>query len=337
MESRRTLPAFILSIAASLAPATAQTVRLPEPDKDGWIKLFRGNNPGDLYIANNGANPPAKSKLAFPNDTYTGSGDTLKVTGKPGGQIYFNQGFSHYRVSYQMHFPGSTGNCGMLLHVQENDPTTSGFPRSVESQGDPRQGMGQLWPIGDIWVTITAKTKDGRITYDPSAPEITYGGKDWSSRVVAGKDGWAKPDYAVMSSRTGWVTQEAEVHGSDSLAHYVNDTLRIKYKQPRVSSGGTADNVTKYLKSGLIGWQAEGTPVWYREIRIKLLPGDPLYTPTYAGFNARNTIRQPIARKALILKDGVLGIREEGSVNGRIFDIGGRILPGLRKSAASNR
>lgn len=337
MESLRSLPAVILSIAACLAPATAQTVRLPEPDKDGWIRLFRGNNPGDFYIANNGGSAPAKSKLAFPNETYSGSGDTLKVTGKPGGQIYFNQGFSHYRVRYQMRFPGSTGNCGMLLHVQENDAPTNGFPRSVESQGDPRQGMGQLWPIGDIWVTINAKSKDGRITYDPTAPEITYGGKDWSSRVIAGKDGWPKPDYAVMSALTGWATQEAEVHGSDSIAHYVNDTLRIKYRQPRVSSGGTSNNVTKYLKSGLIAWQSEGTNVWYREIKIKLLPGDPLYTPTYAGFHARNTIRRPIARKALILKDGVLGIREAGLENGRVFDIGGRVVPRLLMKSSSGR
>lgn len=324
MELRKTLPAFIIAVSACLGQVSAQTVKLPEPDRDGWIRLFRGNNQGDFYIANNDSSAPARVKLNFPNGTYTAKGDTIQVTGNPSGQIYFNKSFSHYRVSYQMHFPGNTGNCGMLLHVQENDPTTNKFPRSVESQGDPNQGMGQLWPIGDVWVTIHARTIDNRITYDPTAPEITYGAKDWGSRVVTGKDGWAKPVYSVLASGTGWVTQEAEVHGSDSIAHYVNDTLRIKYRQPRVSSGGTANNVTKYLKDGLIGWQAEGTNVWYREIKIRLLPGDPLYTPTYANYNARNTIRKPLNRKVLIYKDGTLGIREAGHEDSRFINANGQ-------------
>lgn len=316
--------AFALLLLATAA--AAQGVKLPQPDKDGWIKLFRGDNPGDFYIANNGGSAPAKSKLTFPNATYSAKGDTLQVTGSPGGQIYFNQSFSHYRVRYQMRFPGQTGNCGMLLHVQQDDAPTNGFPRSVESQGDPNQGMGQLWPIGDVWVTIKAKEKDGRMTYDPTAPEIVYGGKDWGSRVVAGKDGWARPAYNVMSAATGWATQEAEVRGNEILSHYVNDTLRIQYKEPRVSAGGTANNVTKRLSSGLIAWQSEGRAVWYREISIRLLPGDPLYTPVYAAFDARNTIRPKAARPVLILKDGVLGVRGQGADAGKVFDLAGRGL-----------
>jgi hypothetical protein len=215
--------------------------------------------------------------------------------------------------------------------VQENDNTTNGFPRSMESQGDPNQGMGQLWPIGDLWVTIRARVKDGRMTYDPAAPEITYGGKDWGSRVVAGKDGWARPTYAVMAEPTGWVTQEAEVRGNDSISHFVNDTLRIRYREPRVSSGGTPDIVTKRLSAGLLAWQSEGRAVWYREIQIRLLPGDPLYTPVYAAFDARNTIRPKAARARLILEDGVLGVHGiggPGSNADRSFDLGGRTLPG---------
>lgn len=327
-------PGLILAAALGCAiaiPTRAQPPRLPAPDKEGWIKLFRGNNPSDWYIANNGGAAPANSKLTFPNATYSANGDTLKVSGSPGGQVYFNQSFSHYRVRYQMRFPGQTGNCGMLLHVQENDTPTNGFPRSMESQGDPNQGMGQLWPIGDLWVTIRARVKDGRMTYDPAAPEITYGGKDWGSRVVAGKDGWAKPAYDVMSSQTGWVTQEAEVRGNDSVLHFVNDTLRIKYREPRVSSGGTADNVSKRLSAGLIAWQSEGRAVWYREMEIKLLPGDPLYTPVYAAFDARNTIAPRLRRARLVFEDGVLGIRSGGTEasaavmgSDRFLDVRGR-------------
>ncbi len=259
----------------------AQAVILPKPDSAGWITLFRGNNASDFYIANNGPNSPFQSKLTFPNGTFKIKGDTIQVTGSPSGQLYFNQTFSHYRIRYQMHFPGSVGNCGMLLHVQEKDPTTSGFPRAVESQGDPGQGMGQLWPIGDVWVTIRAKMVSGQMQYDPALPEMDYGGANWNSRVVVGKDGWGFPSYTKLAAATGWVTQEAEVHGSDSIWDIVADTVRIKYRQPRVSSGGTVNNVSKYLASGLIAWQSEGATVWYRKIQIKLYPKDSLYASLY--------------------------------------------------------
>lgn len=330
MQMHRLVPALALLFLGGAGGARAQAVRLPQPDKDGWIKLFRGDNPGDFYIANNGGRAPALSKAAFPNTTYTGQGDTLKVTGTPSGQIYFNQSFSHYRVSYQMRFPGAVGNCGMLFHVQENDNTTNGFPRSVESQGDPRQGMGQLWPIGDVWVTIRARVVNNRLTYDPAAPRDTvYGARNWDSRVIAGRDGWARPDFGALAARTGWVTQEAEVHGNDSIMHIVNDTVRIKYREPRVSSGGTPNNVTKRLSAGLIGWQAEGTAVWYRDIKIRLLPGDPLYTPTYAEFRERNTPRPMPARRILLLEDGALGFRAAGPGIAPLFDAAGRRRPGM--------
>lgn len=281
-------------MVAAFSPSAGAPPTLPQPDKDGWMKLFRGDNKDDWYIAYNGDKPAAQSKVKFPDATFSILGkDTLKSSGSPGGQVYFNQSFSHYRVRYQMHFPRNQGNCGMLLHAQENDPTIYGFPPSMESQGDPYQGMGQLWPIGDVWVTLHAKTIDGRVTYDPSAPEITYGGKDWGSRVIAGKDGWARPEYTPLASATGWVTQEADVHGGDSISHLVDGIVRIKYRQPVVSPGGRSDNVKKTLTAGLLGWQSEGTEVWYRNIEIKLYPEDPLFKTTYLRGNARHGARTP--------------------------------------------
>jgi hypothetical protein len=333
MKLCRLLPALAGFALACPGLSFGQAVRLPTPDKDGWIKLFRADNGSDWYIANNGNNAPAKSKLAFPNGTFTRSGDTLKVTGNPGGQIYFNQAFSHYRVSYEMRFPGGTGNCGMLLHVQENDAPQNGFPVGLESQGDPNQGMAQLWCIGSVWVNVRATDQGShsqKWRYDPQAAEIVTGGKSWASadREVDGIDGPRAPAYAAMSQATGWALQEAEVRGSDSIAHFVNGVVRIKYRDPRVSPGGTATNVTKRLSSGLVALQSEGTAVWYREVKIRLLPGDPLYTATYAEFDARNTIRPPAPRKVLVVKDGILGLR--GPDGDQVFGISGRRLPGLR-------
>ncbi len=264
-------------------------VPMPEPDSAGWIRLFRGSNASDFFSAPNNSTPPGRTLNTFPGSPYTVTGDTIKVSGNPAGQFYFKQPFSHYKVRYQMYFPGftgtnngGTGNCGMLLHVQAQDNPTNGFPRSVEAQGDPNQGMGQLWAIGDVWVDVRARSVSGRMQYDSTQDEIVHGGKNWNSesRVTVGVNGWAQPTFASQQ-QDGWVTQEAHVYGSDSIIHLVNGVPRIKYRNPRVSPGGTPDNVTKMLSRGLIGWQSEGTQVWYRNLEIQLLPGDSLYSTLY--------------------------------------------------------
>lgn len=285
-------------------------VPLPAPDTAGWIRLFRGDNPGDFFTAPNNSTPPGRTLGTFPSGPYSVTGDTIRVTGSPAGQFYFKQPFSHYKVRYQMRFPnftgtnnGGTGNCGMLLHVQAHDNPTNGFPRSVEAQGDPTQGMGQLWPIGDVWVTVRARTVSGRMQYDTTAPEVDYGGANWNSRVVVGVNGWGQPTFASQVQPDGWVTQEAHVYGSDSVIHLVNGVPRIKYRNPRVSSGGTVNNVSKLLARGLVAWQSEGTAVWYRNLEIKLLPGDSLYTTSLAGLSAPKA-RAASARPRLVLGSG---------------------------------
>lgn len=317
------LKIFTCLALSSLSAAFAQTVKLPAPDSLGWMKLFRGNNASDFYIANNGNTAPAQAQVTFPNNTFAIRGDTITVTGNPAGQVYYKIPFSHYRVRYQMHFPGNTGNCGMLVHVQANDAPTQGFPRSVESQGDPGQGMGQLWPIGDVWVTVRAKTVGGRMQYSPNDPEVNYGGANWNSRVVVGVNGWGQPSYSGLANANGgWVTQEVRAYGSDSVVHLVNDTVRIKYREPRVSSGGTASNVSKYLKKGLIGWQSEGSNVWYRNLQIMLLPGDSLYATTYLEFNRRNSMGSKPARKLALGQEGIVILTDKEKMQG--FDIRGQ-------------
>lgn len=322
------MPILLTLILALAGWSHAQTAALPPPGPDGWIKLFRGGNTADFFIANNGKLSVTASRLSFPNATFTRLGDTLQSSGSPAGQVYFNRSFSRYRVRYQMRFPGQTGNCGMLYHVQADDTTTYGFPPSIESQGDPNQGMGQLWPIGDVWVDIKVKPTSQGLQWDPAGRDTVYGGKDWNSRMILGKDGWAKPAYASLSAPSGWVTHEVRVYGSDSVIHLVGDTVRIKYRNPRVSPGGTPGNVAKTLASGLIGWQSEGSRVWYREMQIMLLPGDPSYAPVYAAFDARNALGRAPPPKTLFLAEGLPGYRVRGNGNEVLFDLGGRAWPG---------
>ena len=309
-----------VGFSASMGQAV---VDLPTPDEDGWIKLSRGDNEDDFFIYSDSRSntTPADENEPFPNGTFSYRGDTIVVTGNATQHLMFKQRFSHYRVRFEMRFPGSTYNCGLLIHIQDDRPTAGLFPNSLEAQGDPRQGMGQLWCIGDVWVDVHSSSS-GNPRWDPDEDEITYGGRDWNSRRVDGKDGYGNPSYSRLSQANGWVKMEADVHGADSIAHIVQDTVRIKYSNPRVSPNGTPNNVIRTLESGLISLQAEGGAVWYRNLEIMLYPEDPLYDEVYTT-QVRSRLQHKTPRKVLYVKDGVLGFHDE-STQGTFYDLMGR-------------
>ncbi|MEO7778398.1 MAG: DUF1080 domain-containing protein [Fibrobacteria bacterium] len=304
----------VFSLAAA-AQSQTSTVQLPKPDADGWIKLWRGDNPGDFFTYYS----PTNSNNAFPDNTFKFNKDTIVVSGSPTGHILFKQAFSHYRIRYEQMEPTNIGNCGMILHAQMGDPVLYGsFPRSIECQGDPKQGIGQVWCISNVWVSVHAKTGSGAPRYDPTAPLITYGAKDDGSRQILG----VKEPAAALNE---WVLIEAEVHGSDSLAHFVRGETMIKYSNPHVAPANNPNQVEKTLKSGIIGWQSEGVPVRYRNIYIKLFKEDPLYASLY-GTTALTDYRilpKPANKPVMRMEGGVLSVLR-GS---RSLTLTGRALP----------
>jgi hypothetical protein len=272
---------FIFMVLAwSFTAAQQPVVDLPAPDAEGWIKLFRGDNTDDWYTFYSG-NIPSEEAGTFPDGTFDHDGDVITVTGSPTGHLIFRQSFSHYRISYQLRFPGNLGNCGMLIHIQEDDPAMwNTFPRSLEAQGDPNQGMGQLWCIGHAWVTVPVVPNSSPPRYDPTGETITYGAENDNMRVVTGIHGWGQPRPSQLDNG-GWITIEAEAHGRDSVMHYVEGELMMQYFEPRIAPPNDRDNIEKYLEGGLIGWQSEGTGVEYQNIKVKLFPDDPLYAQLY--------------------------------------------------------
>jgi len=304
----------VVSLAVACRSQTS-TVQLPKPDSAGWIKLWRGDNAGDFFTYYS----PTNSNNAFPDNTFKFSKDTILVSGSPTGHIMFKQSFSHYRIRFEMMEPTKLGNCGMIVHVQMGDPVLFGsFPRSIECQGDPLQGIGQVWCISSVWVSVHAKTGSGAPRYDSTAPLITYGAKDDNSRQILGVK---EPAMALNE----WVLVEAEVHGSDSLAHFVRGQTMIKYSNPHVGPANNPNQVDKVLKSGLIAWQSEGVPVRYRNIQIKLFKEDPLYASLY-GTTALTDYRilpKAAAKPVLQMESGVVSVLR-GS---RSLILTGRALP----------
>jgi hypothetical protein len=304
----------VISLAVA-ARSQTPAVQLPKPDSAGWIQLWRGNNQSDFFTYYN----PTNSNNAFPDNTFKFNKDTIVVSGSPTGHLMFKQSFSHYRIRYEQMMPTRLGNCGMLVHVQLGDPALfNQFPRSIECQGDPTQGLGQIWCISNVWVSVHAKTGSGSPRYDPAAPLITYGAKSDNNRQIMGIK---EPTMALNE----WVLVEAEVHGSDSLAHFVRGETMIKYSNPHVAPANNPDQVEKVLKSGLLAWQSEGVPVRYRNIAIKLFKEDPLYASLYTtgGMADYRILPKQAAKPVLKMDAGVLSVLR-GS---RSVTLTGRALP----------
>ena len=76
-----------------------------------------------------------------------------------------------------------------------------------------------------------------------------------------------------------WVKIEIEVRGHDEIIHRVNGKEVLRYQKPHPDPKGrvaSADDLIKKgallaLSSGYIALQAEGQPVWFRNIEIKEL------------------------------------------------------------------
>src|SRR5699024_342237 len=73
-----------------------------------------------------------------------------------------------------------------------------------------------------------------------------------------------------------WVTVEAEVHGSESIEHFVNGKSVLKYTKPQYDpkdevAQALIDGKNLLLEQGYIAIQAESHPTQFRKIEIMIL------------------------------------------------------------------
>lgn len=322
--------ASLLVIAlAGKGRAQVPTVNLPKPDADGWIKIFRGNNQSDFSIYTGNGSPAQEGSKAFGDPFFVEKGDTIRTDGNPFGQLIFKQNFSHYIMSVELRWPGNLGNCGVMTKIQWNDPGQGGgLPRSVECQGDPNQGIGQIWSLGPNggrpWITFRGKTDSHGAQVDSTRPVMDFGGSGGLNCIV-GYPGWQQPRPAALNNG-GWVTIVAENHGKDTSRHFVDGRKVMEYWNPRIATTTDANAVSKHLTEGMVSIQSEGTTVWYRNWKIKLLPEDPLYASLYPGttLTAPQAARQAPEPPRLGFNGSVLTILSKGrpasTLTGRRLD-----------------
>ena len=235
-----------------------------------WVKLFNGK---DL----SGWTPKITGHPLGENahDTFRVEDGIIKAGydkyGKFEGQfghLYTNLAYSHYILRMEYRFEGKmiadapnyvNLNSGVMYHSQP--PQSMGlkqpFPVSLEFQFLADEGKGKR-PTGNVCTPGTNLEMDGKLVtqhiVESSAPTFQPG---------------------------DWVRIELEVRGDKEVIHRVNGQEVLRYQKPQLDPEGRIESSKELYAAGAItplafghiALQAEGQPVWFRNIELK--PLDP--------------------------------------------------------------
>ncbi len=250
-----------LFLALALFPA-AEAAERP------WVKLFNGK---DL----SGWTPKfAGHPLgANPHDTFRVEDGILKVSyegydkfREQYGHLYSNLAYSHYILRMEYRFAGKMMadapgyvnlNSGVMIHSQtpQSMGLAQAFPSSLEFQFLADEGNGKR-ATGNVCTPGTLIEIDGRLI---------------KQHIVES----AAPTFPAEE----WVKIEVEVRGSEQVVHRVNGKEVLRYQRPQLDPENHISPASELLDAGapkLLGYghialQAEGQPVWFRNIELKPL------------------------------------------------------------------
>lgn len=223
---------------------------------DGWTAKFRGRPCGENFA-----------------DTFRVVDGTIRVHydgydkfDSQFGHLFTNIAYSHYILRLEYRFegtkmddaPGYTNlNSGVMYHAQtaESMAMDQGFPASLEFQFLADEGKGKR-PTGNVCTPGT---------------NIVMGGKLVRDHIVES----TAPTFPPGE----WVKMELEVHGDKEVIHRINGVEVLRYQGPQLDPGDQLAPATPLLKLGapkMLSWghialQAEGQPVWFRNIELKSL------------------------------------------------------------------
>lgn len=256
MKTLFLLPVFLF-VTAGLAFAESPWIPLFNgKDLSGWTPKFSkhpvGENFADTFRVEDGILKVSYDGYAKFDEQY--------------GHLYSNVAYSRYILRMEYRFEGKMMadapsyvnlNSGVMIHSQS--PLSMGFnqafPVSLEYQFLADEGRGPR-PTGNVCTPGTNLEIDGKLVTDHIVQST-------SPTFPAGE----------------WVKVEVEVHGSDEIIYRVNGVEVLTYQKPQLDPENRVESAEalfeagapKILSFGHIALQAEGQPVWFRNIELKSL------------------------------------------------------------------
>lgn len=254
-------------VVAGLCLGSAVPVSAQET-KGSWVPLFNGKDLSGWTIKI--AKRPLGENFA---NTFRVEDGILKVSydgydkfdGKF-GHLFTNLAYSHYIVRLEYRFVGQMVpdapkyvnlNSGIMLHAQppQSMRFDQGFPASLEMQFLADEGKGQ------------------RQTCNLCTPgtHVEMGGQLITKHIVKS----SAPTFPADQ----WVKVEAEVRGNEEIIHRVNGVEVLRYQRPQLDSKNDNAPATDQIEAGgnlMLGFghialQAEGQPVWFKNIELMSL------------------------------------------------------------------
>jgi hypothetical protein len=258
------LSGFVSFVFPSLlALATANAA-----DEHKWVSLFNGKDltGWTIKIANHPLGENYANTFRIEDRILKVSYDGYEKFDKKYGHLFTNITYSHYVLRLEYRFAGVMMadapnyvnlNSGIMIHAQSPQSMRfdQGFPSSLEMQFLADEGKGQ------------------RSTANLCTPgtHVEMNGKLITQHIVKS----TAPTFPAEE----WVRAEIEVHGHDDIIHRINGVEVLRYQRPlldpacKISPASDIVDAGGNIKLGYghIALQAEGQPVWFRQIELRTL------------------------------------------------------------------
>ena len=251
-------PSSILAIFVAMAGLVSAEEAKWEPlfngkDLTGWTPKIRGCEAGENF-----------------QNTFRVKDGVLKVDyadysqwDNRYGHLFYAKKYSHYRLRAEYRFTGDQlkggagwafRNSGIMIHSESPQmmEKNQDFPTSLEVQllggdGKEERTTGNLCTPG-THVEMAGKLETGHCINSTSK---TFHGDQW-------------------------VTIEVEVHGNESIKHFVNGVEVLSYGKPQYGGDAHADALakvagSKMISEGYICLQSESHSVEFRKVEIQVL------------------------------------------------------------------
>lgn len=237
-----------------------------EHDDREWTTLFNGRNLDGwtVKVAGQEVGSDVHQTFRVEDGLIKVVYDDYDVFRQQFAHLYTNSPYSHYVLQVDYRLTGEVmadapswtrRNSGVMIHSQ------SPLSMTVE----------QLWPVSLECQFLVQGTTAGRQTGNACTPgtHLVLNG-EFTRRHVIDSTG-------PLPSLDEWVKVEVEVHGHDLVIHRVNGVEVLRYTHPTLDESDAdaqrllAAGVSPQIGFGHIALQAEGHPVWFRNIRIRPL------------------------------------------------------------------
>ena len=259
--ARYLMPCLLLLTPTATSGEELSTARSPSE----WISLFNGKDLSGWTVKITG-HPLGKNfaeTFRVEEGILKVSYDDYKQFDKQYGQLYTNIPYAKYRLRMEYRFTGKMMpdapkyvnlNSGLMIHSQS--------PQSLE--------LDQHFPVSLEFQFLADEGNGKRATGNVCTPgtNLEIDGKLITQHIVKS----SAPTFPAHE----WVAIEIEVQGNEYVIHRVNGQEVLRYERPQIDPAGRVESADKLLQAGaltqlsfgFIALQAEGQPVWFRNIEL---------------------------------------------------------------------